>query len=928
MWQLFFHILMFTLISLISCMPSGLAATSAGQSGEIGASAGNEIAPPPVTKLPSVAIGAIPPAGTHLVRPRGEVVERWLRRQGKIAPGMTREQVRSAVKSYFHAFSKKSSAWVSPEVQERALERSSESLQNTPLPITQSTTAACTAVQPVTAKIMVLAVDFGGTDTFTYSANNGSGCTSETVTTSGPRKGQIPDPGFLGSRDNNTIWYRPQQTANAKFYENLIFGHTGVGRVRLDLTDPTDGKPGINLNGYTVQDYYDHMAGTGNVVLGGTVRGWVRVNHSEAYYGAPNCTRGLDDGGGPATPAQLVIDALEKFKQAHPDYYSDTSPDAFWKQFVANRDPNNGKNYVSSLWIIHAGMGQEADGGLQGDLAIWSHSSSIRLLNYKVYEGDPGTPDDDIYIGPYTMQPENADLGVLVEEFGHNFFGFPDLYTNDIENSVGFWSIMSGGTWGGWLGGATPVGMTLWFRIIAQCGKDDSGNPKYCNWQEPMLTLPFNTPSSKVTLGQLESTPKGYYKGVKINLPDVVGSGAINRAGSGKGAYTGSGLDNLDITLDRKLSISKNGGGSLAFKTFWDIEEGDCGYVMIIDGNASTILGDLDGIMHETSLGPGLTGSGNQRLRFDLSPYRGKQVTLRLRYKTDASGTGAGWWVDDISLDGNSIDKFESATPPRSFSGWTNSKPGWKVVPSTQSYANFYLLEWRTTTKYDRMIKTAYVTNYSDEDEWQVERVPYNIPGAVLYYCNPYWNWYSYRLRTNMAAPPSIGPKYPLLVVDMNYGPLRLGDTGVVLDARRASYDAALTLQPTLPFTISQVDTGTGILQGPWDFPAKSAVTQFDDAKGYYAGLFAGSPCKDGSFCYVNEGSSAVIPAFGNYTTRITHYDGTPYDSLYGTSYQGSILGSGNPGDDGLQLGVRIKLLSKSTDGKTAKLIINGLPSQ
>ena len=61
--------------------------------------------------------------------------------------------------------------------------------------------------------------------------------------------------------------------------------------MRLDLKDPTDGKPGINLHGYTVQDYYDHMAGAGNVVLSGTVEGWLTVDHSEGYYGAPNCSR-------------------------------------------------------------------------------------------------------------------------------------------------------------------------------------------------------------------------------------------------------------------------------------------------------------------------------------------------------------------------------------------------------------------------------------------------------------------------------------------------------------------------------------------------------------------------------------------------------------------------------------------------------------
>ncbi len=211
--------------------------------------------------------------------------------------------------------------------------------------------------------------------------------------------------------------------------------------------------------------------------------------------------------------------------------------------------------------------------------------------------------------------------------------------------------------------------------------------------------------------------------------------------------------------------------------------------------------------------------------------------------------------------------------------------------------------------------------------------MPYNIPGAVLYYCNERYKKHYYGLQPYMSSPPSIGPKSTLLVVDMNYEPLRLGDTGVVLDARRSGYDAALTLQPTKAFSITQVDTGGTILTGPWEFPSKPAVKQFDDAKGYYAGLYAGPPCGE-TYCFVDEGGSAVIPAFGKYTTRITHYDGTPYPELYGKSaelygrkYPGLKLGTGNPGDARVQCGVRIKLLSKSSDGTTAKLSINEPPS-
>lgn len=871
---------------------------------------------PAIKRASPIAIGAIRPAGEHLVRPRPGVVRHTLRAQGRIQPGLSAQAVRSLIAVYYDDFSRNSSVWVSPEVQLRALGLAQEPAQTaSSVATSNSTLKASATIQPVTARILVLAVEFGGTDTFTHYGREGGICKALTVTTSGPLKGEIPHP---GPRDNNTVWYDPSETTHPGFYENLIFGHQGVGRVRMDLVDPEDGLPGINLDGYTVQDYFDHMAGAGNVVLDGSVHGWVTVPHSEGYYGAPGCTSSQHDGAGPGTRAQLVADALARFMEEHPDYYADPSPEAFWRQYDANGD-----GVVDSLWIIHAGMGEEAGGGPQGAYALWSHSGDLRNTaqfknGYPVYQGQNG---GGIVVGPYTMLPENADLGVLVEEFGHNFFGLPDLYTNDIENSIGFWSIMSAGTWGGWLGGATPVGMPLWFRMIAQCGDTP------CNWHLPLLTLRHDAPPRTVRIGQLEDTPEGFYKGIKINLPDVVTKGTVNRAGTGKGAYSGAGLDNLDITLKRSLSIPA-AAKRLSFSSSWDLEEDrDYGYVMVKDGNKWTFLKDLDGILRDSNpngnnLGWGLTGSGNHKLRFDMTPYRGKKVSLRFRYRTDAANTGAGWWIDNIALDGRSITRFEQASAPANFPpAWKNSEPGWSVVPSVTSYPNYYLVEWRSKTKYDRMLQTAYAKNLDESDEWRVERVPYNIPGALIYYCNTLYGT-SYSLAPNLSAPPSIGPKYPLLLVDMNYQPMPLDGNGTQLPPRIASYDAALTLQKTKRFTISQLVTDAGTIEGPWTFRAKPPVTRFDDALGYYAGLYAGVPCQQ-NYCYANQGGSAVIPAMGRYTTRITHFDGSPYPERYGRKYLGSILGTGNPGDEGLQWGVRIELIKKSPNNQRATLRIN-----
>ncbi len=860
-----------------------------------------------------VAIGALPQTGVHLVAPRDDKVVQELTKVGKISKDTGSTEIQSLVNDYHQSFAKKSSTWVNPQIEAAAAEHEKDTSGE--MGSTSVDTSGDPSVTKVSVEIFALAVDFGGTDPLTnVSVQTGEDedgnpiCENQNVVTSGPMQGEIPQP---GARDNNTVWYTNDQTANASFYEKLIFGYDGVGRVRMDLTDPVDGNPGINLAGYTVQDYYDKVSGgVGNVTLDGSVNGWVTVDHSEGYYGAPNCENYSDDGGAGVAVPQLIVDAVAKFKAANPTFD--------WAQYDQNHD-----GVLDTFWVIHAGMGEEAGGGAEGAFAIWSHSSDMRYYNawypnglQVAGEDTPADTSDDIYVGPYTMQPENLDLGVLAEEFGHNVFGLPDMYSNDGQNSIGFWNIMSAGSWGGYLGGSVPVGMPLWFRMNAWCGVD------WCNWQYPMLTRNYNDMPEGVTIGQLEDTPVGANKGVRINLPNVEET-IPNQAGEGKAAWSGAGRDMTDATLDTSLSIPSGAAGVLSFNAYWDIEEDwDYGYVMVKDGSADWVfLSDMDGIFTDTNpngnnLGVGLTGTADAAtpLRFDLSAYAGKTVTLRLRYKTDAAATQNGWWVDDVKLDGAALDDFSGASGDGTFPNWTNSDPGWLVVPVSKSYVNYYLVEWRGATKYDQMVRTAYSTVYSDDDEWQVERVPYNIPGALVYYRNQKYPD-SYAQRQWYGDPPSYGPKNKLLIVDMNPGPMRLGDTIDYLNSRVSSYDAALTLQGTQAVTLSSV---FGLDGGPWSFAAEPAVNEFRDSRGYYAGFYFGAPCDPGYVCVANYDGSAVIPARGNYSTRITDGVGNPLPDFYGIDLGGGILlGSGNPADDGVQYGVNFMLTSQSGDTGT-----------
>ena len=65
-----------------------------------------------------------------------------------------------------------------------------------------------------------------------------------------------------------------------------------------------------------------------------------------------------------------------------------------------------------------------------------------------------------VWVGDYTVQPENGGLGVFAHEFGHDL-GLPDLYdtsgnTGGAENSTAFWTLMSSG---GNIGDGGPAGI-------------------------------------------------------------------------------------------------------------------------------------------------------------------------------------------------------------------------------------------------------------------------------------------------------------------------------------------------------------------------------------------------------------------------------------------------------------------------------------
>jgi len=129
----------------------------------------------------------------------------------------------------------------------------------------------------------------------------------------GPVHNQMPNPATAGrGTDNESFWVPDFSPSH---YRKMIYTKTGLTqRVRPDLTGP-DGRPGVDLRGYTVKNHYREMS-KGAYDITGDVAGWVQVQHSEAWYGAARC--GQAPRTTPATPTTPARSASWSWTRSTP----------------------------------------------------------------------------------------------------------------------------------------------------------------------------------------------------------------------------------------------------------------------------------------------------------------------------------------------------------------------------------------------------------------------------------------------------------------------------------------------------------------------------------------------------------------------------------------------------------------------------------
>jgi immune inhibitor A len=594
-------------------------------------------------------------------------------------------------------------------------------------------------------------------DIFTILADFGDQTKATTGGTAGPVHNQIPQPdrNWDGSAtdDNSTYWTSNFDTAH---YKDMMFGE-----------------------GESFKDFYAKLS-NGRFLAKGDVSDWVKLPYNEAAYGSNN----QSDAAGYWPFVRDTADAWYNSQKAV------GKSDADIKSYLAQFDKidrydydgdgnfNEPDGYIDHFQAIHAGEGEEAGGGAQGEDAIWSH----RWYAYSNNQGKTGPEqnklggvplgDSGIWIGDYTTEPENGGLGVFTHEFGHDL-GLPDLYdTAGGDNGTGFWSLMSAGSWlnhGTDSIGTTPGNMGAWEKL--QLG--------WLDYQQ--VNYGFDR---DVKVGPADRDSKTLPQALLVNLPDKTVKTDYNTPHSGSYEWWGGSADGLNSTLTRSIDLTGKTTASISAWLQYNIEQDyDALYAEAsTDGGATwTQVGDLvDGPPDNAGLTPWAEKT------WDLSAYADQKITFRFRYATDGGLHYEGPFLDDITITADGANLLTD-TVENGDNGWTAA--GFKRMGGSTSEVvqHFYLAENRVYAGYDKTLQTGpYNFGWaSTKPDW-VERFPYQNGLLVTYVDGEYGD-------NNTSVHPGHGQVLP---VDARYQPIKFPD-GKLLGNRRQPFDATFGQERT-----------------------------------------------------------------------------------------------------------------------------------
>ena len=596
--------------------------------------------------------------------------------------------------------------------------------------------------------------------------------------TAGPQAGQIAEPDR--TKDNSTYWEPKFDRAH---YMNMITG-----------------------SGESMKSFYKAQS-QGRFNVTGDVSDWVTVPYNEARYGHnPVAGDGTTEAGGYWSFIRDTLTAWYNAQKAAGK--TDAQIKTYLQQFDkwdrndydgdGNFDEPDG--YIDHFQAIHAGEGEEAGGGAQGEDAIWSHRWAVQSGTGSTgpganKAGGVQIGNTGIWVRDYTTEPENGGLGVFTHEFGHDL-GLPDLYdTQGGDNSTGFWTLMSGGSW---LGngkngiGTTPGYMGAWEKI-------------FLGWADVKTVQYAKGTSQTITTGPADLDDKKLPQAVAVSLPDKKVVTNYNTPKTGTMEWWSGRGDDLSNSLTRDIDLTGATTASVSAAIAYDIEEGYDYLNFQVSTDGGTTWTDVAAPL----TGKNMTWTTNS---VDLSAYKGQKIKFRFNYLTDGGVNEAGAFIDDIVTTVNGVasapEGAESAT-----SDWTAK--GFSRINGTTSVdvAQFYLAEYRRYSGYDTGLKTGpYNFGFGNTRPDWVEYFPYQDGLLITYSDGQYTD-------NNTSVHPGGGQVLP---VDANPANMKFSD-GVKVGNRRQPYDATFSTQKRDAITLHR----NGV---PTTFPSKPGVSTFDDS--------------------------------------------------------------------------------------------------
>jgi immune inhibitor A len=837
-----------------------------------------------------------------------------------------------------------------------------------------------------TDRVLVILVEFGGPDVFTWTAptipmsyttgsqwdplgiadpdentGNRGDCTliqqkieatlgytlapgaGVVFTYTGPLHNMIERPHSTTDRSGNSIW---TDDFTPEWFEDFMFGNG----VEISYTMQSAESMYASFLGQSVTDYFADMSG-GTYTVTGDVVGWLQVPHSTWYYDTDECpgsrsgmrtSRGAIPEGG--TSRDLAQDALDAVNAI-----SDTIPGFDWADYDLDGD-----GIIDRLWIVHAGYGEE-DGtvllnrdptdpldptrtitvpeAFYGEAAVWSHSSGGFFPPYSVTLQTAA--------GPYIMMPENGGIGVFAHESGHNI-GAIDLYCyGNGDTSAGFWTLMAD-DWTGHPIGFEPPALDAWHLDY------------YWGWLDPYV-VDDPTQCHEVTIGQAsrfeENSATGdVYRGVKIPLPDGSVPPVVDAWQGEYYWWSGLGGDggtphNAMMTLAEPLDLSGTTAVTLTFDMAYDIEDGGWDFVWVQVSTMTDTWPYTDTLTNgdtQCATDPGWIG-GSYGFPDDLCAagiggfYGHNLLFPDPETQVFDLSAYAGqeiylrfWYMSDWFTfgEGAFIDSIMVEAD-----GGTIFADDAEVDDSNWVYEGRWVRQMPAPFIYPHNFYLQW-RNVNDnggydsalgEERWRFG--PANS-GLLVWYNNDLYN--DTEIDQYLAESPSFGPKGRALVIDSHPYPYMnpyetpsiLGAESVNLPTRGLMRDATFTLLDTVDFTYTFPYQD---YVTPTHYTGRPAVSTFEDAMGYYPGFD-----NTGGLNYwgaIDWDSSTVVPAKGDYGVAATAgYPGTAaimYIDDQGWFFAPSWPGgTGNPGDYNLQFGWQVELIEEAADHTWGKVRI------